>query len=169
MSYNPSSRYQVVDHPPLPPSADLLTQGIIGPFIDTGYTIWFDATPDNTRIYYSKDTVREFADQLGLFDEFADAIEQAFMQGYDKGYREGLGENVDGPLDEFADRLELLLHLVRGGSLAPAVAPDPEPAPSDDGSDDAAASKQRQPRKTARKPRPADVSDAPGSEPALSL
>lgn len=102
------SRFKVVDSPALQPASDFFTGTVVGPFIDTVLTIdlhRFNLAQIKTgmRVYVSRDTVREWAEQLGLFEQ-ADATDD-YQRGYKDGYEDELKENIGDDLRNIAYKL----------------------------------------------------------------
>lgn len=61
------SPYTKVEVPAFAPGDDYITRSVKGPFVDTGLQIK-PGQARHGRVYLSKDTVREMAEVLGLFD-----------------------------------------------------------------------------------------------------
>lgn len=167
MSHDPNSRFQVVETPYFAPGADFITKSIEGPFIDTGVVI--EPTNLRPRLYLNRNSVREMADQFDFFVEYEKKIEAARLDGYQTGYQEAIREDFKGELDRLLDSLLNVVDALRGGADS-----DPDPAPEVVEQDDqqpagGPSPKRGRSRKAASKPRPADVSDAPGDEPPLAL
>ena len=106
----PQSRFKVVDSPAQQPGSDLFTGSVVGPFIDTQTTIdlhryTLAQVKTGIRIYVSRDTVREWAQQLGLLD----SVEKAdYADGYKEGYEDALKESIGADIRNIADRLGLV-------------------------------------------------------------
>jgi hypothetical protein len=102
----------------------MLTKSTTGPFIDSGADFGLGDRPAwRGRVYFSKDEVREMAEQLGLFDEeralAAESILEAQLElsilvekkdadetlAYAEGYRAGRAQNFDHLADELVDRM----------------------------------------------------------------
>jgi len=109
------SPYRLVETAVAHPGVDFITWGDKGPFIDTGKT--FDrldsrymGDPLNpqrgVRIYLALSTVREMAEQAGLFEQTAAAEHEAAVnQAYNKGYDDAVKENIGGHLVELLGAL----------------------------------------------------------------
>lgn len=113
-----AERWAVVEAPVLQPAEDFLTKSPNGPFIDTGINVAFER---RGRIYLAKDTIREMAEVLGLFD--ADKSESQEMHDriqYLAGFRDGLNEG--GKTNDILNRITAVLGSVPavadGGSAA---------------------------------------------------
>jgi len=175
VTYDPSGRFRIVDNPPLAPAEDFFTKSIVGPFIDTGKTVEYDQAQRRPRIYISQETIREMAEDLGLFDQYREAIIAAEEKSYAIGYAEGVKENFDADLVDVADRLSNIADALRGGITdLPVVVAEPAGADldsvdADAGSSDTSGGEPGQPRKAPRKSRPADVSDGASPSSQLSL
>jgi hypothetical protein len=87
-----NGRFQVVDAPALAPGVDFVTRSTIGPFIDTRVDLSIGKI-DRGRVYLSKDTVREMATELGLFDELREQALASETDIYNRGYAEAVQEN----------------------------------------------------------------------------
>jgi len=99
------SRFTLVEAATLSPGVDFITKSGVGPFIDTGYTTSFADGKSRSRVYLSLDSVREIAEQAGLFDPYREMIEQARDEGYEQGYNVGIKENFNADLTDALDRL----------------------------------------------------------------
>lgn len=86
------------------PGVDWVTKSSVGPFIDTGVDLSTGGIIDRGRVYLSKDTIKEMAGQLGLFEE----LEAKLEDRYDAGYRDGIKETIGGDISRsVADLVEL--------------------------------------------------------------
>lgn len=101
---DPASRYQFVETATMLPGFDFVTKGITGPFIDTGRDVNFAETG---RVYLSVDTVREMAQNAGLFEHEVHDNAESFQNGFDAGYAAALKERdtIDDLARDLADRL----------------------------------------------------------------
>lgn len=121
---NPQSRFGVVESPALQPAHDFFTRSVVGPFIDTRLSIDLHAynlaqIKQGMRVYVSRETVREWAEQLGLFEEQSTTTDD-YQSGYKDGYEDALKEDIGGDLRGIADRLGPIADWL--DSLAPVVA-----------------------------------------------
>lgn len=168
MTYDSNGRFGITETAEMMPGEDFLTRSIVGPFIDTRRHIEFEQARNRPRIYLSIDTIREMAEDLGLFDEYREQVKAAHDDAMNEGYALGIKENFDGDLAGIADRLDYMAVTLRGGlrDLPTPVAP-----PSEDisGGADSESPEPRQPRKASSKPRPDDIPAATGSIAPLSL
>lgn len=114
MTYNPNSRFKLVDAPILAPGEDFITRTINGPFIDTGTDLGFG---QKGRVYLSVDTLREMADTAGLLDT-ADSQKVNYDAAYKQGYADAMREKLD---DKLRDDIDELLHILRSDNPAPAL------------------------------------------------
>lgn len=91
-----ASRFKVIDAPTLAPAIDYVTGTAVGPFIDTERDIVDQAGRILGRIYLSKDTVREMAQELGLIGGHADkaSIDEAYHRGKLDSLKEELGGDI---------------------------------------------------------------------------
>lgn len=105
-----TSRFKVTDAPTLAPGTDYVTGTGVGPFIDTGRDIRDQAGRNLGRLYLSKDTVREMAQELGLLGGPAGATAQ--MAAYNKGKLDALQEELGGDLYSVTDTLRRWLEYV---------------------------------------------------------
>ena len=74
------------------PGVDYVTSSAVGPFIDTGRNIVDQAGRILGRLYLSKDTVAEMAQELGLLSTHAD--QTSIQAAYAKGKLDGLKEEL---------------------------------------------------------------------------
>lgn len=115
----PQARFKVVDSPVLQPGEDFFTRSVNGPFIDTVTTIdlhryTLAQVKSGMRVYVSRDTVKEWAEQLGLFEV---SSSDEYQDGYKEGYEDALKEAIGADIRNIADRLGLVADWL--DSLAP--------------------------------------------------
>lgn len=106
----PQARFKVVDSPALQPGEDFFTRSVNGPFIDTVTTIdlhryTLAQIKSGMRIYVSRDTVKEWAEQLGLLEVRSS---NEYQEGYKEGYEDALKEAIGADIRNIADRLGLV-------------------------------------------------------------
>jgi hypothetical protein len=97
--------WTLTDAPTLAPAVDYVTGTSVGPFVDTGIEVAFG---NKGRLYLAESTIREMAEQLGLFEvRNAVAVELHETEIYNAGYKAGLTQSgeLDGLLRTVADRL----------------------------------------------------------------
>ena len=112
-----ASRFTVTDAPNMVPGVDYVTSSAVGPFIDTGRNIVDQAGRILGRLYLSKDTVAEMAQELGLLSTHAD--QTSIQAAYAKGKLDGLKEELGGDLYSVAGTLRRWLeHLDAAGDSA---------------------------------------------------
>lgn len=89
-------RFAVVEAPNLQPAFDYVTGNAVGPFIDTGKDIIGPGGRVMGRLYLSKDTVEEFARELGLLGPQTNShlIDAAYHRGKVDALKEELGGDL---------------------------------------------------------------------------
>lgn len=98
-----TSRFTVVDAPTMAPAVDYVTSSAVGPFIDTNRNITDAAGRILGRLYLSKDTVREMAQELGLIGGHADR--SALDDAYHRGKLDALKEDLSGDIHNISTTL----------------------------------------------------------------
>jgi len=119
-------RYAVVEAPDRQPAVDYVTGSGVGPFIDTGRDITFGDRKIG-RIYLSKSTVREMAQEFGLIGQALPEDEKDRI--YRRGKQDATKENLHADLRDVVAILRRVADSLDGG--APVVAPDPAAAPGE--------------------------------------
>lgn len=109
-----TSRFKVVDAPVLAPAVDYVTGTAVGPFVDTERNVIDQAGRILGRIYLSKDTVREMAQELGLIGGHADR--SALDEAYHRGKLDGLQEELGGDIHDISATLRRWLAYVAVGA-----------------------------------------------------
>lgn len=100
-----TSRFNVVQAPPLSPGHCWITKTSVGPFIDTGIDLSLDKI-DRGRIYISVDALREMAQVAGLFDEKEPVtVELKRKQWYDQGYNDAMKEMSGDAINRFIEHI----------------------------------------------------------------
>lgn len=90
-------RFAVTEAPAIPPYAfDYITGNAVGPFIDTGKDLIGPGGRIMGRLYLSRDTVEEFARELGLLGTQAGSalIDDAYHRGKLDSLKEDLGGDL---------------------------------------------------------------------------
>lgn len=112
-----ASRFTVTDAPTHTPGVDYVTGSGVGPFIDTGRDIRDQAGRNLGRLYLSKDSVREMAQELGLLGSPEGSV--ALETAYNKGKLDALKEELGGELYSVAGTLRRWLeHVAPAGDSA---------------------------------------------------
>lgn len=102
-------RFNVTESPAKSPGCDFITKSPVGPFVDTGYDVQFEEGRRGNRVYLSKDTLRELAEEAGLFEDTNrdKDIEKSYRNGYSDAVKENLSGNIDSLhslLSDFSNR-----------------------------------------------------------------
>jgi len=102
------------------PAEDFFTGSVVGPFIDSMTSIdlhrfTLAQVKSGMRVYVSRATVREWAEQLGLFEKPEET--EDYQDGYKEGYQDALKENIGDSVRDFSDRIGVIADWL--GSLAP--------------------------------------------------
>lgn len=114
-------RFQVVEAPAMQPGVDYVTGTAQGPFIDTGRDITVGERRFG-RIYLSKDTVREMAQEFGLLGP--DTTQASRTASYHEGKLDGLREELGGDLYRVVNTLERWLDRERAHLASASSAED---------------------------------------------
>lgn len=123
MAYDPASRFQLVQSAALSPGIDWVTGTDKGPFVDTGCDIAFGKFG---RLYLTVDTIREMAEQAGIFNEGrADGLVAREAAVYNEGYAAALRENDIGQLRDISARLLAVADGIARGGVDPALESEP--------------------------------------------
>jgi hypothetical protein len=93
------------------PAEDFFTGSVVGPFIDTVTSIdlhrfTLAQVKSGMRVYVSRATVKEWAEQLGLFEKPGET--EDYQDGYKEGYQDALKENIGDSIRDFSDKLGLI-------------------------------------------------------------
>lgn len=112
MGSNSVGRFSVTEAPALQPAYDYITGNAVGPFIDTGKDIIGAGGRVLGRLYLSKDTVREMAQELGLLSAPVNA-QVHLDDAYHRGKLDSLKEELGGDLYNVASHLGRWLDHIR--------------------------------------------------------
>lgn len=108
-------RYNRVEVATQMPGVDFITKSPNGPFIDTGYRINFGEWKSGSHVYLSIDTIREMAEELGLFGEAKqESVLAQEVAWYNRGYGDAVKENIGGELRDIVDRLGNVSDIIAG-------------------------------------------------------
>lgn len=138
------TRYRLVEVPTFYPGADLLTRGVTGPFVDTGFDIPLElVNRRDARVYLSVDTIRELAQTAGILSEDALEAPDKGTNEYLAGYKDATEDGLSELLVDISDRLRRVVYLFSRLDPATAVEPEAEPGvgeatPVDAGADEQA-------------------------------
>lgn len=104
-------RHSVVEAPDLQPAYDYVSGNAVGPFIDTGKDIIGPGGRVMGRLYLSKDTVEEYARDLGLL---GDRVTQGLLdEAYHRGKLDALKEELGGDVRHITSVLSRWIDHVR--------------------------------------------------------
>ena len=109
-------RHSVVEAPTLQPAHDYVSGNAVGPFIDTGKDIIGPGGRVMGRLYLSKDTVEEYARDLGLLG--GQVTNALIDEAYYRGKLDAIKEEIGGDIHHVATVLSRWLDHLRADDAA---------------------------------------------------